>query len=145
MGLFGRIFGTDKAIDNIVDSEKGLLVKAGTALGNLHYSDQEKAQDAAGTREWGIRMLDALAPFKVVQRIIAFTAMFVWCVGAFNGFFALWYDVINACPPEAVNCVEPQAFNSVIKFIFSDYIFWPVLAVLGLYMTGGVIPTFGRK
>ena len=60
MGFLGNIFGTDKAINNIVDKDTGLLVRAGTALGNLHYSDQEKANDNASTREWGIRLLDAL-------------------------------------------------------------------------------------
>ena len=71
MGWFGKLIGTDKAIDNVLDKDKGLLVRAGTAIGNLHYSDQEKAEGSQKVRDWSIRYLDALAPFKIVQRIIA--------------------------------------------------------------------------
>ena len=43
MSWIGRIFGTRKAMEDITDKDNGLLVRAGEALGNLHYSEQEKA------------------------------------------------------------------------------------------------------
>jgi hypothetical protein len=152
MGILGKLFGTDKAVNDLVDKDNGLIVQAGRAIGNLHYSDQEKAQDSQETRNWAIRALDALAPFKVVQRILAFSIMFVWAMGAFNGFAAIWYDILNACPAppiekavKAVACVEPGAWKMVSAFLFSDYIFWPTITAVGFYLAGGVLPQWGRK
>lgn len=130
MGWVGKIFGTDKAVSDLVDKDNGLLVQAGTALGNLHYSNQEKAQTDERTREWGIRMLDALAPFKVVQRILAFAALFLWIFVGFNVVGAIWYEALH---PE----VEVTAV--MLKFALSDYVFWPVVSIFILYTGGGTI------
>ena len=43
MGLRELIFGAPKLVEDVFDSEKGLLVKAGGFINNLHYSEQEKA------------------------------------------------------------------------------------------------------
>jgi hypothetical protein len=146
MGILGKLFGTDKAVNDLVDKDNGLIVQAGRAIGNLHYSDQEKAQDSQETRNWAIRALDALAPFKVVQRILAFSIMFVWAMGAFNGFAAIWYDILNACPETPVEaCVEPRAWVMVSAFLFSDYIIWPTVVTVSFYLAGGVLPQWGRK
>lgn len=72
--VLGGIFGTKKAIENLTDKDPGLLVKAGGLFNGLHYSDQEEARDSQAVRDWGIRQLEALAPFKVVQRILALAA-----------------------------------------------------------------------
>jgi len=127
-GVLGKLFGTDKAIDNLVDKDNGLLVRAGTALGNLHYSNQEKAETDAETREWGIRQLDALAPFKVVQRILAFAVASLWiCIGM-NVVVAIWINAVYGV----------DARTDLLAFAFSDYVFWPVMSVLSLYFAGGV-------
>ena len=77
MGWFGRLVGTDKAIDNLLDKNEGLLVRAGGWVDGLKHTDQEKAEDAQVTPKWGLAQLQALAPFKVVQRIIAFSVLFI--------------------------------------------------------------------
>jgi hypothetical protein len=123
MGFIGKLFGTDKAINDLVDKDNGLLVRAGTALGNLNYSDQEKA-------EWGIRVLDAISPFKVVQRILAFAAMFMWLFLGINLVVAVW---IEAYHPEI------KAVDALQEFAFSDYVFWPALSIFALYTGGGTI------
>lgn len=69
MGILGRLLGTDKAIDNLLDKEQGLLVRAGGWVDGLSHTDQEKAEDVQKTRDWGIKQLEALEPFKIVQRI----------------------------------------------------------------------------
>ena len=125
MSWFGKLFGTEKAVDNLVDKDNGLLVRAGTALGNLHYSEQEKAENALLVREWGIRQLEALQPFKVVQRIIAFSVMFLWVFAALNYITMLW--------------LEHPKLDSLLEFLMSDYVFWPTLSILSLYTGGGTI------
>lgn len=125
MSWLGKLFGTEKAVNSIVDKDNGLLVRAGTALGNLHYSDQEKAQDALKVREFGLRQLEALHPFKVTQRILAFSVMFIWALVAINFMAMLW--------------IGHEGRGELLEFAFSDYVFWPTLSVLSLYTGGGFI------
>ena len=130
MGWLGNLFGTKSAIDNIVDKDNGLIVRAGAAIGNLHYSDQEKANDNKEIKEWSIRYLDALSPFKIVQRVLAFSAMFLWVFIGINIAIAVW---VKALHPEI------DAVTELMQFAFSDYVFWPVLSIFALYTGGGTI------
>ena len=130
MSWIGNLFGTSKAVDNLVDKDNGLLVRAGTALGNLHYSDQEQAEGDERTREWGIRVLDALSPFKIVQRILACSTMFMWIFLGVNVVVAVW---VKALHPEI------DAVTSLMQFAMSDYVFWPTVAIFTLYTGGGTI------
>lgn len=130
MSWFGNLFGTEKAINSIVDKDNGLLVRAGTAIGNLHYSDQEKANDDKAVKEWSIRFLDSLAPFKIVQRVLAFAAMLLWVFVGINVVVAIW---VNAIYPEI------DAATAMFAFATSDYVFWPVVSIFVLYTGGGTI------
>jgi hypothetical protein len=128
--FFGRLFGTQKAIDDLTDKDNGLLVRAGGWVNGLSYTDQEKAEASQEVREWGLRQLEALAPFKVVQRILAFGVTAVWAFVAMNVVAAVWVDAVW----------DLGATRAMLEFALSDYVFWPVLAVLSLYFTGGVLP-----
>ena len=83
-------------------------------------------------REWGIKQLEALAPFKIVQRIIAFAVTALWGLVGLNVVAAIW---IEALYPEV------QVKEAMIQFATSEYVFYPTLAVLGLYMGGGILPS----
>jgi len=126
MSWIGRLFGTEKAISDITDKDNGLLTQVGGWLGDMQFTPQERAK-------WGIDQLEALQPFKIVQRIIALSVMIAWLFIIFNVVAAIW---IEGTTTVAVS--EPM-----LKFAFSDFIFWPVLAVLGLYISGGVFPKKG--
>jgi len=134
MGWLGNLIGTDKAVNNILDKDNGLLSQVGGWIGNMSYTDEEKAKANAVTREWGIRHLEALAPFKVVQRILAFAVMSMWLVVGLNVLAAIWVDSVYGT----------NVKDDMLKFAMSDYVFWPALAVLSLYFTGGVVESFGR-
>jgi hypothetical protein len=129
-GWVGKLFGTEKAVESLVDPENGLIVQAGTAIGNLHYSDQEKAINARQTQEWSIRFLDAMAPFKIVQRVLACAAMFAWLFVLVNVVVAIWIKANNP---------EIDAVTSLLEFAFSDFVFYPVMAIFVLYTGGGTI------
>lgn len=131
LAFIGKLFGTDKAIDSLLDKDKGLLVRAGGWVNDLHYSDAEKAENQLLVKEWGVRQLEALAPFKVVQRIIAFAVTSLWVIVGLNVLIAIWVEALNP---------EIEIREQMVLFAMSDYVFWPVLAVLGLYFTGGVLP-----
>lgn len=124
----GRLFGTEKAISDITDKDNGLLTQVGGWLGTLNFTAQERA-------DWGIKQLVALEPFKIVQRIIALSVMSAWLFVILNVIASIW---IEATTTIAVS-------EAMLTFAFSDFIFWPVLAVLGLYISGGVFPTKGVK
>ena len=130
MNFLGKLFGTDKAVDNLLDKDSGLLAKAGGWIGNFNYTEEEKAESDAQTREWGFRQLEALAPFKVVQRILAFAAASLWIIVAINVIVAIWIEASTGLTVKA----------DMMAFAMSDYVFWPVMVVFGLYFAGGVIP-----
>lgn len=134
--VLGKVFGTEKAIDNLLDKDKGLLAKAGSWIGNFNYTEEEKAEADAETRKWGLKQLAALEPFKVVQRILAFGVTGLWGFVGFNVVAAIWIEAIY--PAIKVK-------DAMMSFAMSDYVFWPVLAVLGLYFTGGILPSRGTK
>lgn len=137
MSIFRRLFGTDKAISDITDKDNGLLVRMGGWVDGLSHTEQEKSEAARDVREWGIRQLEALEPFKVVQRILAFGVTLVWAFAAFNVIAAIW---VRAIWP-SVDAVE-----DLLRFALSDYVSWPALAVLSLYFSGGVFPQiFGGR
>lgn len=137
--VLGSVFGTQKAIENLTDKDSGLLVKVGGFFNDLHYSDQEIARDKASTdketREWAIRQLDALQPFKVVQRILAISATVFWILGGLNMFAAIWVDW----------AFDTELSPVMATFVLSDYVIYPVMSVFTLYISGGVIESAKRK
>ena len=135
MSLFGKLFGTKKAIDNITDKDNGLLTQVGGWIGGMNYTDEEKAEANKDTREWAIRHLEALAPFKIVQRILAFTAAGLWVFVGLNVVAAIWINAIYGI----------DARTDLLAFATSDYIFWPVISVFSLYCSGGVVNSFKNK
>lgn len=135
MGVWSKLFGSDKAIDNIVDKDNGLLAQVGGWVGNLSYTDEERAEGRQVVRQWGLKQLDALAPFKVVQRILAFTAAAMWFVVGVNVLAAFWVYALWGI----------DVREDMLTFALSNYVFWPVMVVFGLYFTGGVIGSARRK
>jgi hypothetical protein len=138
MGWFGNLIGTEKAVNNVVDKENGLLTQVGGWIGKFSYTPEEKAIADKDTREWGLRWLDSMAPFKVVQRILVFTICFIWAFVAINLSVAIW-----------IKAIWPQ-INAVDMFwqlALSDYVFWPAVLAFSLYLSGGVIKPslFGKK
>ncbi len=147
MSIFGKLFASDKAVDNLLDKDKGLLVRAGGWVNDLSYTDAEKAENQLLVKQWGIKQLEALAPFKVVQRIIAFAVTSLWWIVGINVLVAIWVRAITTpteCMEGAV-CQGIDAVTPMLQFAMSDYVFWPVLSVLSLYMGGGVLPNLFNK
>ena len=135
MSWIGRLFGTEKTIDNIVDKDKGLLTQVGSWVGNMHYTEEERAEANAATRDWGLKQLEALAPFKVVQRVLAFSTCLFWIVVGLNVVGAIWVNAIW----------EVDVRQDMLAFALSDYVFWPVISVFSLYFTGGVFESYNKK
>jgi len=131
MSWLGKLFGTEKGVDSLLDKDNGLLTQAGNWIGGFNYTEEEKAENNLLVKQWGLKQLAALEPFKVVQRIIAFAVLFLWVFVAINYVAMLW--------------VEHSKTDELLKFAMSDYVFWPTLAVLSLYCGGGTINSFTKK
>ena len=143
LSILGKVLGSDKGVDSLLDKDKGLLVRAGGWVNDLHYSDAEKAENSLLVREWGIKQLEALEPFKIVQRIIAFSVLLLWLTVGLNVVAAIWIEAITrpkVCLKDAI-CSGIDVATPMLQFAMSDYVFWPVLAVLGLYVGGGAMPS----
>lgn len=128
----GRLFGTEKAINNLIDKDNGLLTQVGEWIGNANYTEQEKAKADADHREWGLRQLEALEPFKVVQRILASTVCLMWA------FLIVTYTMAVFLSPESVQ-------KSLWLMMGSNYVIYPTMSVFSLYFGGGVISSFKSK
>ena len=135
MGWVGKLIGTDKAIDNILDKDNGLLKGFGGWIDDMHHTEAEQVEANASKREWGIRQLEALAPFKVVQRILAFASTALWIFAGINVIGAIWYDA----------AFGTDVTTDMLKFASSEYVFWPVMTVFALYFSGGVVDSIKRK
>lgn len=133
MSWLGRLFGTEKAINSLVDKDNGLLSQVGGWVGNFNYTDEEKAEADAKTREWGLKQLEALQPFKVVQRILASVIISIWAIVIINLLFAFW--------------LQHPSSEKILELAFSDLVFWPTLSVVSLYFGGGAVESWfrGRK
>ncbi len=131
MSIFGNLFGTANAVNDLVDKDNGLLVQAGTAIANMHYSDQEQAIAGQEVRNWGLNQLKALHPFRITQRLLAFAACGLWLLTGLNILIMIWID-------------HPQ-LDKMLKFAFSDYVWWPTALVFGLYFAGGTINSLKGK
>jgi len=44
MGWFGSLIGTEKAMDNVLDKDNGLLSQVGGWVGNMNFTEEEKAK-----------------------------------------------------------------------------------------------------
>ena len=128
MSFLGDIFGTEKGVDNILDKDKGLLVKAGGWIGNMNFTAEERAEYNHKLMKLSVEKLKALAPFKVMQRIMVSIIMTEWFLIANSILLAIWLRL-------------PDVKKDLMEFAMSEFAWMPVLAAVTLYLMGGVVPS----
>jgi len=125
MGWLSSLLMADKAADNLLDKDKGLLVRAGSWFGGLQHTEEEQAEDNRKIREFSIRQLDAMHPFKIMQRIMVTIIFVEW---------AILFNVIILA-----TCLKADTIVlNLMKFSQSQYAWYPVGAAVTLYLLGGV-------
>lgn len=148
MGLFSEIFGGDKVKDSLFDKEKGLAVRAGQWVDHMNFTAEEKAKYMFQVQELTIERLKALAPFKVVQRILAFFVSFTWAFVILNVLVGIWVEAFVTVEQVVDGQVvekSPTLVAPMLELAFSSLLLWPVGAVLSLYFTGGILPDRWKK
>ncbi|MBD1567951.1 MULTISPECIES: hypothetical protein [Aliivibrio] len=111
MGLFSKIFGSDSAIKSGMD----LIANTGDAL---VFTDEEKSKQK-------IELLKAYEPFKLIQRFL----VLLFCVP-----YVLFYSIV------IIGELYGYDFKNITPII-NDAFQYPVLGAVGLYLTGGLIPS----
>jgi hypothetical protein len=125
--VFGKIFGSDKVINSATD----LIDKA-------FYTEQEKAEDNQKLQEQKtknkIDLLDAYAPFKVTQRVIAisFSAVFLFIM--INGVFGSLYGVV---PMENV--------KNALSFANDMGLTEAIWIIVTFYFGGGLVESIKKR
>jgi len=110
LGLLGKIFGSEKVISKSLD-----------LIDSFHTSTEEQIE--ASTRS-KVALLEAYAPFKLAQRIIAFSFTFIYlsCFGLVLG-YTLFDQVSDA---------------DKVKQVLEDFqIGYAMLIILAFYFGGG--------
>lgn len=132
MGILGRLFGSDDAIDNIVDKDNGLIAKAGGWIDRQQFTSEEKAEHHKDLMQLRLKLLDGLSQFKVVQRGIVFSVMSAWLFLLVNYVLAVWLGL------ETIK-------KDLIDLMFSAYMTVPAGGVVALYLGGGTFESNNRK
>ena len=75
MSLFSWFKAAPKLADDVFDKDAGLLVKMGTAIGNLHLSDQEQlianAKSVESVQNYAIATMDENTDRSKARRELA--------------------------------------------------------------------------
>lgn len=110
LGLLGKIFGSEKVISKSID-----------LIDSFHTSTEEQIEAATKSK---VALLEAYAPFKLAQRVLAFSFTFVYlsCFALVLG-YTLFDQVADA---------------EKVKQVLEDFqIGYAMLIILAFYFGGG--------
>ena len=108
--LLGKIFGSPKVIQSGID-----------LIDSFHTSTEEEIEAATKSK---VALLEAYAPFKLAQRVIAFSFTFIYL-----GCFALVLGF---------TLTEQMADADKVKAVLEDFqIGYAMLIILAFYFGGG--------
>ena len=127
MSILASIFGSSKVIES-----------ATKLIDDAFYTDAEKAEDKLKNNHLKtknkIDLMNAYAPFKLAQRVIAFSFVFVFLFILLNGILALIYGFVDI---ENVKMAKEFANEMWLGEI--------VLAIITFYFGGGLVSSIKNK
>ena len=114
--ILAAIFGSPKNTETIVDS-------AVSGLDKLFFTNEEKAEGMAETREWFLRYLEASQPQNLARRLIAICVVFMWMLLILTATFSWLIDRQFAFFVfDVVNNNVNTPFAIIIGFYFAAHI-----------------------
>lgn len=87
--------------------------------------------------KYKLELFQAMAPFKVVQRIMVTIIMRHWMLWGFSSLLSLWLSYL-------LNDPEYSLFAMHIKYAGLEMVWIPTASAVGLYLGGG-LPLFNKK
>ncbi len=126
--LFGKMFGTDKALAKVVDN-------ASNAIDKLFYTEEEeaeaKAQAASEARTMIIDWMKSTQGQNLARRLIALSITGVWLL---QYFFAWCFDLLAIFVSNAQTKLDLQA-AALATDNRADTMVGAVMLILGFYFT----------
>ena len=130
MSILGNLFGTEKALTEVVGVARGLLDEA-------FYTDQEEAADRAVARERGqemiIRWVEASKGSNLARRYIALAVTFMWLamygLAAVMDLAGVWYTSRAAQLTSSADLIggRADALTSAVMLILGYYFAAPFM------------------
>jgi len=121
MGFFSAIFGNNNIVKKGID-----------LIDEAFYTDEEKAEDKMKLlekkSEIKIEQLKAYHPYKITQRFIALSFIFVFLFIMLNGIIAQLYGIVDI-----------QNVKNALKFANEMWLGEIVLIIITFYFEGGTI------
>lgn len=119
----------------------------------LFYTDEEKADDRRKMREFFPTLLNAYAPFKIAQRVLAiwfaflFGLSFIISLGitCANIYLAYTYEPILDGTGKVLNSIPKIDLEPLFNIVSTFNLDLIMLAIISFYFAGGAIESFRRK
>jgi hypothetical protein len=124
MSFLGKLFGSDAALEKVVDTASGLLDEA-------FYTDQEEAEDKAAARSEAqglvIKWMEASTGSRLARRVIAFAITGTWLamywMTAMSAIAAIWLE----------DKADRLNQSGLVMDAAADVMISPVMLILGFY------------
>jgi len=114
-----------------------IIKKGAELLDEAFYTDEEKAKDKEKLiqmkAEQKIKLLEAYHPFKVTQRVLAISFVFVFLFIVINGILGALYGWIDM-----------DRVKDALKFADSVNLGNIVMVIVAFYFGGGFVESFKR-
>jgi len=122
MGWFSNLF-SNKAVDNVLDKDNGLLTQAGEWIGNLSYTDEEKAESRERLNSGLVDYIKStLSESTVRSKTRRFVAIMWISVELFL--------VLLTCASAPFDIELAKFYWSVAT---SELMFWGTMSVIGFF------------
>ena len=140
MSWWKNIFLSTKSIDSMVAG----VINTGDAL---FYTEEEKAQSRADTREWYIKLISSMTPYNVAMRVLAFAVASVWVVHLIAS-STLYGAAIIICGVDAEVCrtaLAAKAIDSQLTQHINEPFYMVMMFYFGAAGVNGAIRTWKDK
>lgn len=145
MGWWNSLFSVADTATKVTDA----VINTGD---KLFYTEEEKAEDRKKMREFFPTLLNAYAPFKISQRILAIWFSFLFGVSFIVGLFVTCFNIYLAYnfkplfneKKEIINSVEKVDLQPLFSIVATFNIDMIMLAIVSFYFAGGAIESFKR-
>jgi len=139
MSIFGTLFNSGKTLDKATDA----IISTGD---KLFYTDEEKADDRARQREFFPKLLQAYAPFKIAQRLLALWFSFLFGLAFIIGLSITLFNMITTyrqtlekiAPDKIITISLDPLFALVSTFSIGTI----MITIVGFYFFGGTIESY---
>ena len=122
MGWFTNLF-TSKSVDNVLDKDNGLLTQAGEWIGNMSYTDEEKAESKERLNQSLVDYIKStLSENTVRSKTRRFLAIMWISVELFL--------VLLTCASAPFDIELAEFYWSVAS---SELMFWGTMSVIGFF------------